>query len=171
MQQLRQEIVSWKEVENLAAHLLTQLETEFDLMMAISPSGLVPAGILASAMGLENVLTARVEFLSDVDEDKSKLFSWPNVIYFPEGENLESQNVLVVNNAWGGGRTTRAVQKKVEAAGGMPYSCVLHFNPYRNLLNCEPNYYGAITDAYVVYPWEISHGGPQRVLLENGGNW
>ncbi|MEA2008277.1 MAG: phosphoribosyltransferase [Chloroflexota bacterium] len=171
MQQLRQEIVSWKEVERLVAHLLTQLETEFDLIIAISPSGLVPAGILASAMRLESVLTAQVEFPSNADEDKSKLFSWANIVYFPEGDNFEAQNVLVVNNAWGAGRTTRAVQKRVESAGGTPYTCVLHFNPYRNLLNCEPDYYGAITDAYVVYPWDISHGGPQRVLLENGGRW
>jgi len=169
MQQTRREIISWEEVEKLVAHLLPQLETEFDLVVAISPSGVIPGGLLASAMGLENILIAQVEFSPEIDENKSKLFSWPNFLYFPEDEHLEGQNVLVVNNAWGAGRTTRAIQKRVENRGGIPYTCVLHYNPYRNLLNCEPDYYGAITDAYIVYPWEIDWGGPERVLLTNGG--
>ncbi|MBS1249963.1 MAG: Xanthine phosphoribosyltransferase [Chloroflexi bacterium] len=169
MQENRQEIASWEEVERLVSHLLPQLETEFDLIIAVSPSGLVPSGLLASAMGLENILTAQVEFLPTSDEDTSKLFSWPNILYFPEQEQLEGQNVLVVNNAWGAGRTTRAVQKRVDASGGAAYTCVLHFNPYRNLLKCEPDYYGAITDAYIIYPWEIDRGGPERVLLGNEG--
>lgn len=169
MQELRQEVVSWHEIERLIIHLLTQLETEFELMIAISPSGLVPGGLLASAMGLESVLTAQVAFPPNVEENKSKLFSWPTIIHFPAWENLEGKNVLVVNNAWGAGRTTRAVQKRVEIAGGTPYTCVMHYNPYRNLLKCEPDYYGAITDAYIIYPWEIKRGGPKSVLLENGG--
>lgn len=167
MEQERQELISWVEVEKLISHLLPQLETEFDLIVAISPSGLVPSGMLASAMGLEKVLTAQVEFLSMPDKDTSKLLSWPNIVHFPEEEYLEGQNVLVVNNAWGAGRTTRAVQKRVEAAGGMGYSCVLHYNPYRNLLSSEPDYYGAITDAYILYPWEIDSGGAERVLSTN----
>jgi hypothetical protein len=51
------------------------------------------------------------------------------------------------------------------AAGGYPYSCVFHFNPYRSLFSdAKPNYYAAITDAYIIYPWEIDRG-VDRVLL------
>jgi hypothetical protein len=36
---------------------------------------------------------------------------------------------------------------------------VLHFNPYRNLFGTvRPDYYAAITDAFIVYPWEIRRG-------------
>ena len=169
MQDRRQEIVSWEEVERLGVHLLPQFETEFDLILAISPNGIVPGGLLSKAMGLERVLTAQVDFPAETDEGKSKLFSWPNFLHFPRKEYLEEKHILVVNNAWGTGRITRAVQKRVESMGGTPYTCVLHFNPYKNLLKCEPDYYGAITDAYIIYPWEIDWGGPNRVLLENGG--
>jgi len=42
---------------------------------------------------------------------------------------------------------------------------VLHFNPYRNLFGtARPDYYAAITDAFIVYPWEINRG-PDKVLL------
>jgi hypothetical protein len=55
----------------------------------------------------------------------------------------------------------------VAAAGGLPSTCVLHFNPYRNLFNnLNPDYFGAITDARVIYPWEVEHGF-RRPLLPN----
>jgi hypothetical protein len=46
---------------------------------------------------------------------------------------------------------------------------VLHYNPYRNLLKYQPDYYGAITDAYIIYPWDLDQAGPDLVYLENGG--
>jgi hypothetical protein len=54
----------------------------------------------------------------------------------------------------------------VTAAGGQPNTCVLHFNPNRNLFgSVRPDYYAATTDAHIVYPWEISRG-PYRMLRD-----
>lgn len=169
MERPRQELISWGEVNKLITHVKDQFETEFEAVVMISPSGVIPAGLLASAIGIPDLLLAQVEFPPNPDQDKSKLFIWPHFIQFPEENLLEDRRILVVNNAWGAGRSTRAVQKRIEAAGGYPSTCVLHFNPYRNLLKCEPDYYGAITDAYIIYPWEIDPEGPNRILLSNGG--
>ena len=169
MGQHRREIISWDEIDRLMDHLLPQFETEYDLILAVSPSGVIPGGLLAAAIGIENILTSLVDFPPETEEDKSKLFLWPNFLTFPDPEDLEGKSVLVVNNAWGAGRTTRAVQKRVDTLGGKTCTCVLHYNPYRNLLNVQPDYYGAITDAYIIYPWELDRDGPERVLLENGG--
>lgn len=165
----RQEIVTWKEVEKLITTLIPQFDTAFDCIMMVAPGGVIPAGILAAALRIDTVLLAQVKFPPDPDEDKSKLFSWPDFIQFPEDEHLDDREILIVNNAWGAGRSSRAVQKKIEAAGGSAHTCVLHYNPYRNLLKVKPEYYGAITDAYIIYPWEIDIQGPDRVVLENGG--
>jgi hypothetical protein len=36
---------------------------------------------------------------------------------------------------------------------------VLHYNPYRNLFgNAKPDYYAAVTDAFIIYPWENPRG-------------
>jgi hypothetical protein len=44
----------------------------------------------------------------------------------------------------------------VQSAGAEPLTCVFHFNPYRTLFSkAEPDFYGAITDTYVIYPWEV----------------
>ncbi len=169
MAQPRKEIISWREVSKLIGILTDQLETEFDQLIMVSPGGVIPGGMLAAAAGIEELLLAQVAFPPDPDEEKSKLFSWPTFLQFPEHELIDEKNILVVNNAWGSGRSTRAVQKRVDSAGGIAYTSVLHFNPYRNLLKCEPDYYAAITDAFIIYPWEIDQIGPDRVLLENGG--
>jgi hypothetical protein len=51
------------------------------------------------------------------------------------------------------------VRERVETSGGEPFTCVLHFNPYRSLFKKEkPDFYAATTDAFVIYPWEIDRG-------------
>lgn len=38
--------------------------------------------------------------------------------------------------------------------------------PYRSLFgNVRPDYYAEVTDAHIVYPWEINRG-PESVLLK-----
>ncbi len=169
MDQPRKEIISWREVSKLISLIIHQFESDFDIIIMVSPSGVIPGGMLAAAAGIDQLLLAQVAFPPDPDQEKSKLFSWPTFIHFPDDELILDQKVLVVNNAWGAGRTTRSVQKRVESAGGTACTSVLHFNPYRNLLKCEPDFYAAITDAYIIYPWELDQIGPDRVLLENGG--
>jgi hypoxanthine phosphoribosyltransferase len=169
MDQPRKEIISWREVYKLVNLLPPQFETEFDSIIMIVPNGIIPGGILASSTGIDDLHIAKVEFPPEADLKKTKLFAWPTFNLFPENERLEGRKVLVVNNAWGSGRTTWAVKNQVEYAGGSPCTCVLHYNPYRNLLKYQPDFYGAITDAYIIYPWEIDLDGPEPVLLENGG--
>jgi hypothetical protein len=67
---------------------------------------------------------------------------------------------------WGSGRTITTVKNRIMAADGTPYTCVLHFNPYRNLFGtAQPDYYAAITDAHIIYPWEIDRD-TDRLLMD-----
>ncbi len=71
-----------------------------------------------------------------------------------------------MDDVWGSGRTITAVKNRVSAMGGIPSTCVLHFNPYRSLFSqAEPDYYAAVTDAYIVYPWEVDRG-IDKILLD-----
>jgi hypoxanthine phosphoribosyltransferase len=169
MVQPRKEIVSWQEVSQLIAQILPQFEAEFNAIIMISPGGIIPTGMLAAAAGINEIYLAQVNFPLESDLEEAKLFTWPKVTQFPTEAPLEGKNVLVVNNAWGSGRTTWTVYKQVQGAGGFPCTCVLHYNPYRNLLKYQPDFYGAITDAYIIYPWDLDQAGPDHVYLENGG--
>jgi hypoxanthine phosphoribosyltransferase len=165
MEPIRNEILAWDDVDKLIDHLLPQFEVEFDAMVMITRGGIIPGGILAEAMGLTHILTAAVDFPAEMEMERAKLMVWPQFIQFPNDRALEGRRSLVVDDVWGSGRTITAVKNRVSAAGGLPYTCVLHFNPYRNLFgSARPDYYAAITDAHIVYPWEIDHG-PDRVVI------
>lgn len=162
----RQELISWEEVNRLIDHLIPQFETEFDAMVIITRGGIIPGGMLCEALDIKDVLTAAVDFPFEVEREAAKLYAWPAFIQFPEDDHLRGRQVLVVDDVWGSGRTITAVKNRVSAAGGFPFACVLHFNPHRSLFtDARPDYYAAVTDAYIIYPWEIDRG-PDHALLE-----
>jgi len=155
----RRELLSWDEVDALISHLMPQFEGEFEAMVMITRGGIVPGGILAERMGITHILTAAVDFPAQTEMERAKLLAWPQFIQFPEGTALRARRTLVIDDVWGSGRTITTVRHRVSAAGGFPSTCVLHFNPYRNLFgNARPDYYAAITDAHIIYPWEIDRG-------------
>jgi hypothetical protein len=157
--QMRREVLTWDDIDKLVLHLMPQFEGEFDAMVLITRGGIIPGGILAERMGITHILTAAVDFPAQSEMEKAKLLAWPQFIQFPEERALRARRTLVVDDVWGSGRTITTVRHRVSAAGGIPSTCVLHFNPYRNLFgNARPDYYAAITDAHIVYPWEIDRG-------------
>jgi hypoxanthine phosphoribosyltransferase len=166
MKPSRKEALSWADVDRLIEHLLPQFEKEFDAMLVITRGGIIPGGLLAERTGITHILTAAVDFPAQIQSEQARLLAWPQFIQFPEANLLRGKRILVVDDVWGSGRTITAAKNRVSAAGGFPCTCVLHFNPYRSLFGqAKPDYYAAITDAHIVYPWEINRG-PDRVLLD-----
>lgn len=159
---LRHEWLTWQDVEKLVDVLLPQIRAagSFDAMVMITRGGIVPGGLLSEALNLTNVLTAAVRFFSDVTPgDPAGLLVFPSFLQFPDDSLLQNRRVLIVDDVWGSGRTSTAVKSRCQSAGATPYTCVFHFNPYRSLFSrAEPDFYGAVTDAYIVYPWELDRG-------------
>ena len=164
---MRREILTWNEIDKLIDHLLPQLEGEFESMVMITRGGIIPGGLIAEATQMASIFTASVDFPSQMEAEKERLLAWPKFLQFPDDRLLRGKRILVVDDVWGSGRTVTAVKNQVSAAGGMPFTCVMHFNPYRNLFgSVRPDYYAAVTDAHIVYPWEIDRG-PEAVLLKD----
>jgi hypoxanthine phosphoribosyltransferase len=163
MPAIRREALTWDEVGKLIDTLVPQFESEFEAMVLITRGGIVPGGLLAEALSIQTILTAAVDFPAEIERQRSGLFAWPRFFQFPEEGLLLGKRCLVMDDVWGSGRTITAVKNRISAAGGFPSTCVLHFNPQRNLFGAvRPDYYAAVTDAYIVYPWEIDRG-PERV--------
>ncbi len=162
----RREMLTWEEVDSLIDHLVPQFRTEFDAIMIVTRGGIVLGGMLAEALDIKDVLTASVDFPSEARQKAAKLLAWPQFIQFPDDAQLSERRILVVDDVWGSGRTITAVKNRVAAAGGFPFTCALHYNPYRSLFgSAEPDYYAAVTDAYIIYPWEVDRGS-DKVLLD-----
>lgn len=163
----RREMITWEEVDRLIDHLVPQFQREFTAMVLITRGGIIPGGLLAEAMGITHILTAAVDFPAQMRTEHAKLMVWPEFIQFPAEDKLRGRPTLIVDDVWGSGRTITAVKNRVSAAGGLPETCVMYFNPYRNLFgNVRPDYYAAVTDAFIVYPWEIDRGTDHALLGE-----
>jgi hypoxanthine phosphoribosyltransferase len=163
--QPRREVLTWSDVDRLIDELIPQFRREFTAMVMITRGGIIPGGLLAEAMDITHLLTAAVDFPAQAEQEQNKLMVWPDFIQFPADELLRGRPVLIVDDVWGSGRTITAVKNRVSAAGGFPETCVLHFNPYRNLFGkVRPDYYAAITDAYILFPWEIDRGADKAIL-------
>ncbi len=160
-------MVTWEEMDRLIDHLIPQFKREFTAMVMITRGGIIPGGMLAEAMDITHILTAAVDFPAQLKTEQEKLMMWPEFIQFPADDKLRGRPTLIVDDVWGSGKTITAVKNRVSAAGGIPETCVLHFNPYRNLFgSVRPDYYAAITDAFIVYPWEVDRGTDQVLLGE-----
>jgi len=171
---MRREVLTWLDVEKLVDHLIPQFETEFDAMLMITGGGIIPGGLIAEALHMQTILTAAVEFpaepINPDQKESARWLAWPKFVQFPDPSLLSGRKLLIVDDVWGSGRTITSVKNRVSGAAGIPYTCVLHFNPYRNLFaNVRPDFFAAITDAFIVYPWEISRG-PEGAILSHRRN-
>jgi hypoxanthine phosphoribosyltransferase len=151
--ELKREILSWNDVDKLIDHLIPQFRGEFDGLVMITKGGLIPGGILSEAMDIKHVLTASVYFPREVN----RKLAWPTFMQFPPDTLLTNRRVLIVNDIWANGRVIMIVKGRLAAVGCESEIAVLHYRIKSNLFHdAEPDYYGAITDREIIYPWESS---------------
>ncbi len=84
MPAMRREALTWDEVGKLIDTLVPQFESEYEAMVMITRGGIVPGGLLAEALGIQNILTAAVDFPAEIERQKSGLFAWPRFVQFPD---------------------------------------------------------------------------------------
>lgn len=148
---LRREFLAWNDLDALIDHLLPQFRGEFDGLLMITRGGLIPGGYLVEAMSIDHVLTASIHFAPAID----RKLAWPIFMQFPTDALLVGRRILIVDDLWANGRNMVVVKSRVIAAGAHAETAVLHYRPASNLFpSTGPDYYGAITDRYIVYPWE-----------------
>ena len=123
--------VSWADLDRLVEQLADRLSHEqFDVMLAITRGGLVPAGMLAYRLRIRNILVAAVEFY----DDRGQPGPHPTFLQFPADPLLRGQRILVVDEVWDSGTTIHAVTERVRQAGGIPTTAVLHWKPARSVV-------------------------------------
>jgi hypothetical protein len=145
------DIVSWEDLDRLVDDLARQLAgRDFDVMLAITRGGMVPAGMLAYRLRLRDILVAAVEYYDDTGQHGPT----PTFFQFPADPLLRSKRVLIVDEVWDSGTTIRSVTERVRQAGGLPVTAVLHYKPARSLVPDRPDVHAVETDRWVVYPFK-----------------
>ena len=143
--------VPWAELDTLVARLADAVGRDYDLVLAITRGGLVPAGMLAYRLDLREILVAGVEFyLTGGGTHQAPRFG-----HFPDATLLRGKRVLVVDEVWETGETMAAVFERVRAAGGRPTSAVIHYKPGRSRVALEPDHSAALAHGWVTYPYKV----------------
>jgi hypothetical protein len=156
-------VLTWGEVDSLIDLLLAQITGTFDSLLLITRGGIIPGGLLAEALNVKHILTAAVEFPA---ADVPRLLAWPAFLQFPDEDLTRGKRILLVDDIWTHGRHIMTVRGRVEASGAVVETAVLHYKPHASLFpNSKPTYYAAVTDAFIVYPWEVDRKPrPSRVI-------
>src|SRR3954451_8205713 len=145
------DIVSWDDLDGLVAGLADRLrDTRFDLLLAITRGGLVPAGMLAYRLGIRNILVAAVAYY----DDAARPGPHPPFLQFPADPLLRGQRVLIVDEVWDSGTTIHAVTERVRQAGGLPTTAVVHYKPAGSRVLGAPDHFAVTADLWVVSPFK-----------------
>jgi hypoxanthine phosphoribosyltransferase len=150
---IEKDVVSWDSLDDLVREIADRVGTEYDVMLAITRGGLVPAGMLAYRLGIRNILVAAVEYYDSEGHPGPK----PTFLQFPADPQLRGQRVLIVDEVWDSGTTIHAVTERVRQAGGRPTTVVLHYKPTHSVVPGEPDFHAVATDRWVVYPFKAGN--------------
>src|SRR5512141_3269031 len=93
------DVVTWDALADLVADLARRVRGEYDVLLAITRGGLVPAGMLAYRLGMRNILVAAVEYY----DDEGKPGPHPTFLQFPADPLRRGQKVLIVDEVWDSG--------------------------------------------------------------------
>ena len=147
---IQRDVVDWPRLEELVKQLADQVRGEYDVMLAVTRGGLVPAGMLAYLLGIRDILVAAVDYYDDHGRPREQ----PMFLQFPADPLLDGKRVLIVDEVWDTGTTIEAVIERVRLGGGTPTTAVLHYKPARSKVSSVPDHFVVSTDAWVVYPFK-----------------
>jgi hypothetical protein len=143
-------VLTWDALDRLVADLAASVGRDFDLVLAITRGGLVPAGMLAYRLDLREILVTGVEFY----RPGGGTHEAPRVGHFPDASLLAGRRILVVDEVWETGETMTEVLARVRAAGATTVSAVIHYKPARSRVSGRPDHWAASVDAWVTYPYK-----------------
>jgi len=142
---------TWDEVYFLAmkvaeAMLLDGLS--FDLIVGVARGGWIVARMMSDFLSVRRVASVVVEFYSDLGERMEE-----PVVTQPVSVDVAGKRVLLCDDVADSGHTLRVVMRHLEEKGvGLLKVATLHLKPFSIV---TPDYYGEVTDAWIIYPWEL----------------
>jgi hypoxanthine phosphoribosyltransferase len=144
--------LSWQDIDKLIIGMMPRLQAfGYDLVIAITRGGIIPAAIISERLAIQQVLVASVDFYEDKEHD----LDWPVFMQFPADSFLRGKEALIVDDIWDRGKQVVSVTERIKYAGGRSRSAVLHYKPHRSQFpDKSPDYYAVETEDWIIYPWD-----------------
>jgi len=147
--------LTWEDVEKDTLEIINRMQAdnfEPDVIVSIARSGLIPASMIAYALGNKKLYVIKVDFSkTQKDGQDQELFDKP-IITQELSQNLQGLKVLVVDEMAVSGSTLKLVSDymKIKDPAEVKYA-VLYRQPWADF---EPDYYGSKIEEWPMYPWK-----------------
>lgn len=160
----RPRVISWVEANSLISRLAYVIDENFEVLVLINPTGLIPGGMLGNIHSVSRIYTVKIEFPaheSDQVTTQSDLLALPEVFELPPIVKNRKARYLILDAHWGCGRILTSVSSLIRGAGRTAYTGVLHYSPEKNKFgDSVPDYYAELLDEDIIYPWDVRQYNP-----------
>ena len=150
-QEVRFEAPTWRQIYRM---LLRQSEKicksgfKPDVIVGVSRGGWVPARVLSDLLENKNLANVKAESYTGIGEANG-----PPDLTQCLSADVAGKTVLVVDEVADSGRSLKLVINHVYEKGAKSVKTATLY--YKLCCACKPDFYGAETDCWVVFPWEI----------------
>jgi len=144
------EVLTWGLFGEATRELATQVARDGfapEIVLGIARGGLLPAGAVAYALDVKNVVMMNVEFYTGVDERLEVPVFLPPV---PDAVDLAGSRLLVVDDVADTGGTLELVLDFCRGVVAEVRTAVIYEKP-RSTVACE--YVWRRTDRWIDFPW------------------
>lgn len=154
---------SWDHIHILSVRVAKKiLKSSFqpEVIVGIFRGGWVAAKLISDTLGVYDLASIEIKFYVGVGETSKK-----PVLTVPLLKDVRGKNVLVVDDVADTGRTLQLAIETVNLYGPKTLrSATLYLKP-RSIIT--PDYYGEVTDAWIIFPWEIREVLEELALKRN----
>lgn len=154
--------VPWSTIQETINKLAKCVFASFrpDVIVAIAKGGLIPARILSDLLGVDEIGVIEAKFYMGIDYRRDKPFI--KSIAIPP---IKNKRVLVVDDVSDTGRTLQLVTDTLALHAPQALkSLTLYVKPWSTY---TPDYFYAVTDEWIVFPWEVCEALREGVALND----
>lgn len=142
---------TWDEIYFLTfkvARMILEDGVNFDVIVGIARGGWIVARMMSDLLSIKKVASITVEFYSDIGEKMEE-----PVVSQPISIDVQAKRVLLCDDVADSGHSLRVAINHLKDNGVTSLKvATLHLKPWSVV---TPDYYGEVTDAWIIYPWEL----------------
>ena len=105
--------------------------------------------MLAYRLGIRDLLIAVAEHYDAAGRRPA-----PTIARMPPDESLKGRSILIVDEVWESGRTLALVAERARAAGADVRTAVVHHKPGKSEVPGAPDFFAALADGWITYPYK-----------------
>lgn len=147
--------LSWQDVERDVLGIIEKMKNdnfEPDIIVSIARSGLIPASLIAYALGNKQLYVIKVDFSKNQKSGKDQELNEKPIITQELSRDISGLKVLVVDEMVVSGSTLKLVDAYmiIKNPKEVRYA-VLYKQPWSEFI---PNYFGQEIKEWPLYPWK-----------------